>query len=167
METEGILNRKVDKAAQQPSHSQENDPHQGTLMVNRMEGLSVEKPLHGGKKGPKKARFGVRRGQRGRRKERKERRRRRQERKERKERKGRRRRRPGTKKRTAAPAWYVPSGIHFGSDCPPTCPRAASLRRPPKNRCRRSIGASRPSAKRRTDYLPSNCFTSAATVTPL
>jgi hypothetical protein len=54
METEGILNRKVDKAAQQPSHSQENDPHQGTLMVNRMEGLFGEKALHGGKKGPKR-----------------------------------------------------------------------------------------------------------------
>ncbi len=52
-------------------------------------------------------------------------------------------------------------------DGPIICPATVLLRRPPKNRCRRSIGASRPSAKRRTDYLPSNCFTSAATVTPL
>ena len=224
METEGILNRKVDKVTQQPTHSQSDNPQPNTLMVNRKEGLFVEKPLHDGKKGSKKARFGERRGQRGRRKERRRRR------QGWKERKGRRRRRPGTKKpdgrtrmvrsvrnsfRQGLPA-YLPKScftsaafqralppkrvtsltvarsrllaqqlFYFGGlrkivaaeasvhhvprqrDGPPTCPRAASLRQPPKNRCRRSIGASHPSAKRRTDYLPKSCFTSAATVTPL
>ena len=71
MKPEGILNRKVDKATQQPSHSQDNDPHQGTLMVNRKEGLFVEKPLHDDKKEPKKARFGERQGRKGRRQGRK------------------------------------------------------------------------------------------------
>ncbi len=54
METEGILNRKVDKAAQQHTHSQPDNPQPNTLMVNRMEGLFGEKALHGGKKGPKR-----------------------------------------------------------------------------------------------------------------
>lgn len=54
METEGILNRKVDKAAQQHTHSQPDNPQPNTLMVNRKEGLFVEKTLHNGKKGPKR-----------------------------------------------------------------------------------------------------------------
>ena len=200
METEGILNRKVDKAAQQPSHSQENDPHQGTLMVNRMEGLFVEKPLHDDKKEPKRGPL-RRAAKAARTAEREEREAETAARAARAERAERAEAAPTGHKKTGRPhphGTFRPEFIsavtarllaqqlfYFGGlrkivaaeasvhhvprqrDGPPTCPRAASPRQPPKNRCRRSIGASRPSAKRRTDYLPSNCFTSAATVTPL
>ena len=194
METEGILNRKVDKAAQQPSHSQENDPHQGTLMVNRMEGLFVEKPLHDDKKEPKRG--PLRRAAKAARTAERE-----AETAARVERAERAEAAPTGHKKTGRPhphGTFRPEFIsavtarllaqqlfYFGGlrkivaaeasvhhvprqrDGPIICPATVLLRRPPKNRCRRSIGASRPSAKRRTDYLPSNCFTSAATVTPL
>ena len=163
-------------------------------MVNRMEGLSVEKPLHGGKKGPKKARFGVRRGQRGRRKERRRRR------QGWKERKGRRRRRPGTKKPDGRTRMVRSVRNSFRQGLPAYLPKscftsaASEKSLPPKHRCIASLGKETdrllaqqlfyfgglrkivaaeasvhriPPAKRRTDYLPSNCFTSAATVTPL
>ena len=198
METKGILNRKVDKAAQQPSHSQENDPHQGTLMVNRKEGLFVEKPLHDNKKEPKRGLL-RRAAKAARTAEREEREAETAARVERAERAERAEAAPTGHKKTGRPhphgtfrPEFISAGtarllaqelLHFGglpkgvaaetSDVadgrpqPITCPATVLLRRPPKNRCRRSIGASRPSAKRRTDYLPSNCFTSAATVTPL
>ena len=165
METEGILNRKVDKAAQQPSHSQENDPHQGTLMVNRKEGLFVEKPLHDDKKEPKRgplrcaaraARTAEREAETAARVERAER----------------TEAAPTGHKKTGRPhphgtfrPEFISAGtarllaqqlFYFGGlrkivaaeasvhhvprqrDGPPTCPRAASLRRPSKGRCRRN-----------------------------
>ena len=166
-------------------------------MVNRMEALFGEKPLHDDKKEPKRGllRRAAKAARTAEREEREAETAARVERAERAE------AAPTGHKKTGRPhphgtfrPEFISAGtarllaqelLHFGGlrkivaaeasvhhvprqrDGPPTYPRAASLRRPPKNRCRRSIGASRPSAKRRTGYLPSNCFTSAATVTPL